>query len=72
MKKATVAKLKQVMAAGDPPLIGTTPVYDRRTVVIAGKDTEQAQINFLGDLTWINVTPGDVLPEGGWDAHDCL
>lgn len=71
MDKVTVAKLKRVLAAGDPPLVGTAPVYDRRTTEINGKVTEQVQVLYLGSMVWINVNPDDVVASG-WDPHDCM
>lgn len=70
MSKKPVGKVRSIVAAGDPPLVGETPIFDRRTVEIQGKRVEQVEIDYLGSLQFINVNPRDIV--ACWDPHDCL
>lgn len=70
MSKKPIGRVKQIMAAGDPPLVGETPIFDRRTAEIQGKRVEQVEISYLDSMQFINVNPRDIVV--GWDPHDCL
>jgi hypothetical protein len=58
--KKPVGKVKQLLAAGDPPLFALTPIFDRRTVTIEGKKTEQVLLSTIGGMSWINVDLRDI------------
>jgi len=60
--------VRQVMAAGDPPIVGEVPFSDRREIEIRGRLYQQVEINYLGGRQFINVEPRDIV----WDPHDCL
>ena len=67
-----VGYVRQILGAGDPPLVGKLGFFGRRTALIRGREMEQVLIDYLGSKMWVNVDKHDILPIGAWDPVDCL